>query len=662
MGINASAHKIAKRLEKDEEVNRLLNNYIAGVNTIISSKHEKDYPLEFKLLNYEPELWSSHHVAAVIMAMTYDLCYKHNDVESTLTLNKIGVKRFKQYFPEWNPKQKPIVQKGDSIGSDSIDISGTSIYKSSGKYAHRNMPEEGIGSNNWAVHKNKTAGNTNILANDPHLGLSLPSVWYEMHIHLPEKDIYGVSFPGIPGIVLGFNDQYAWGSTNVSHDVADWYHLIWKDSTYSSYLFEDEWVDVNYLTEDIVVKNADTVSLRLPETVFGIVPYTETDSLLAGCAFQWSPFYEYENGAMNTFIEFNLGNTYEDFKNALPNHKFPAQNFVYADRENIAIHVQGQLPIRKQGEGIFILDSIDEQQWTDFVPQDQLPFEHNPSKGYVSSANQHSTYPSYPFDYHGLFDDYRGRTLDSFLRSTNSLGLEDMKAFQLSTFSLEAKEVVPVLLGFVDSTLADSTDDLQKLKKWDYQYEANSTSASLFQIWWSEVLRLTTDEFSHSSLAMPESWFILELIQTDPNDSLFDHRATAEREDASQIINRAWRQALELFNSKGQPKWSSHKQSVIRHIAQIEAFSSDIIHNGGSGTTLNAMKRTKGPSWRMIVEMGDEIKALGVYPGGQSGNPGSRFYDNQISTWADGKYYPLQLIQEKNDERIIRKWTIKRKQ
>lgn len=613
-------------------------------------------------MNYEPELWSHYHLAGIIMAMTFDLCYKHNDPASTLSYQFLDTQSYNTYFPEWNPKQVPIVQKGEKSKGDSIGFKNIPILQIEGKHPTMTIPEEGIGSNNWAIHQSKTKNGNNILANDPHLGLSLPSVWYEMHIHLPERDIYGVSFPGIPGIILGFTNQYAWGSTNVSHDVADWYKLIWKDSTYTEYYYEGEWKSASKYTEKIAVKNADSVFMTIPETELGRVPYTQSDSLLAGCAFQWTPLLDKEGGGMKTFLGFNLGLEYNAFKDALVHYDYPAQNFAFADKEdNIAIHVQGKLPVRSQGKGIFILDSIQEPQWTDFIPQKKLPFEHNPERGHVSSSNQHSTYPSYPYAYHGIFDDYRGRTIDSFLSTHNNIDIEKVREFQLSTFSLEAKEVLPVLLSNLRTADEHIRHAIDLLANWNYHYEAGEQAPVIFDMWWKEVLEMTNDEFAKASYATPESWVILELIKTSPRDPIFDKQHTEVKEDAQLIIQKALENVVTKYKQDGQPNWADYKQTEIRHIADIGAFSSGMVKNGGSKNALNAMQRTKGPSWRMIVELGEEIEARGVYPGGQSGNPGSRYYDNQITDWAEGNYYPLELIERPDDERLIRKWNIKKK-
>lgn len=661
IGMMTAAERITSNLQEFPQTQAYVQSYLDGANTIINNLSPADYPLEFKLLNYKPQEWTELHLSGVIMAMIYDLCYKHNDVESSMNFHLFSDSLYRHYFPLWNPKQVPVVQKDREAYLDAKPFTAP-VVNPSDIFIPGDMPEEGLGSNSWAIHASKTKNGSNILANDPHLGLNLPSIWYELHIHLPEKDIYGVSIPGIPGIVLGFNDDYAWGSTNVGHDVADWYRLIWKDSSFTEYFYEGEWLMAEQGFENIAVKDGDTLSLPVYETKTGRVPFLEKGHPLAGCAFQWGPVTALEGHPLNAFVGFNLGEDYEDFEDALTNHEFAAQNFVFADKvKNIAMHVQGKLPVRKNGYGEFILDSIDSAQWLQLIPQLDLPYEHNPPRNYVSSANQHSTYPTYQYQYHGVFDDFRGRTLDSFLRHRQNIDVAKSKEYQLSTFSLEAREALPVLLSYIRTGDEKIRNAIDMLADWDCNFDAGSQPAVIFDLWWQEVLEQTNDEFDTSS-AFIENWRVLSLLKTDQKDSIFDKQKTTTLiEDGQMIVQKGLEKALESYHQQNEPSWSQYKRTVIRHIAQIEAFSSGIIDNGGTKHSLNAMQRTKGPSWRMIVELKDPIQAQGVYPGGQSGNPGSAFYDNQIEDWAKGHYYPLLLIQEPNDARFIRQWTIKKK-
>ncbi len=661
LGLMEAARLAEQNFDGQDRTSTIVDQYVEGVNHYIKQMDQADFPLEFKLLDYEPTDWSSLRTAMVVTAMTYDLCFKHEDIESSTTLTQLGLGAFENYFPQWNPRQVPIIQEDASNASyQKVQKPMLSQIELQSPF---DQPDPDNGSNNWAIHKSKTATKRNILANDPHLRLRLPSVWYEMHIHLPEKDIYGVSFPGIPGIVLGFNDAYAWGSTNVGHDVADWFHPVWQDSSLTAYQLNGTWKNPEELVEVIAVRGQENDTVISLQTELGRVPYTTSGHELKGAVFQWGPALPLSGSSMHTFIGFNLGNNYEDFRAALVHHKFPAQNFVFADREeNVAIHVQGALPIRNIGDGRFIMDSMEQMSWSSYIPQEDLPFEHNPDKGFVSSANQHSTYPSYPYPYHGSFEDFRGRTLNRLLSEQNPASSASVKEMQQSAYSLKAAEALPLLMGMLDSaTFVKYAADLDGLQTWDFNYYTNLSSPALFELWWATFKELTMDEWGDDWLPI-EDFRMIQLLEESPNDTIFDWLETETfRETAKDIVHLSWKASIEKYDSLGRPDWMAQKGTYIEHMAMIDAFSTDVLAVPGNGDALNATKEHHGPSWRMVVELGDKIDAWGIYPGGQSGNPGSYFYDNQVEDWAQGKYYPLHLFDRPDQKEFTTKWTIKTK-
>jgi len=657
IGLKSLGDHLIHQAIQDPEIRELLATYAEGVNHLVKQLSPSAYPLEYKLLRYKPEPWTLAHSGAVAASLVHNLCFRNEDLENTGIVQNYGEAFFEKYYPEWNPRQKPIIQKRYSNQSFSLSPSKTISNKTSSRWS---QPDPSNGSNNWAVHRSKTKNQNNLLANDPHLGLSLPSLWYEVHIHLPERQIYGVSFPGIPGIVLGFNDKIAWGSTNVSHDVADWLKPVWKDSSSWTYLYEGEWLEAEMEKEVIYVRDQDSININIPQTKLGRVPYPEKDHDLSRMAFYWGPLQTTGANLFKTFIGFNRAANYSAFKSALHYYTFPAQNFVFADKKDtVALHVQGHLPLRSQGLGTLVQDSVSNSVFKSKVPQDELPYEVNPDRAFVSSANQHSTYPQYPYAYRGFFDGFRGRTLDCLLRSKSTLSFEDMKQIQMSTFSLEAKEALPILLEKLDSSSIKHSEYINKLRAWDYTYQTKNEAATLFSIWWQAV-----QDSIYSSLNVektPNSWHLIQIMDNQPEDTLFFMNKDSIKRGLSNIITRSFTEAIQKFEEKSKKEWYAHKGTTIPHLGKIEAFSTSLLHNGGTRHALNSMKKNHGPSWRMIVEMGDTIKAVGVYPGGQSGNPGSHFYDNFVEDWTNGNYHSLDMVEFDDwNERVV-KWEIKSK-
>jgi penicillin G amidase len=358
---------------------------------------------------------------------------------------------------------------------------------------------------------------------------------------------------------------------------------------------------------------------------------------------------------------------YDDYIKGIQGFHSPAQNIVFASREgDVAIKVQGKLPLKTKEQGRFVQDgSNSANAWHGFIPTTQNPQVKNPERGFVSSANQHSTAPDYPYYYNGNFEDYRGRILNRKLDSLQNIKIEDMMNLQSSTYSLKAEEALPIMLQNLDR---QQLDDSQKefaeiLEKWNYNYDAEQTAPILFNKWFNQLYFNTWDEIrvadETADVLYPETWRTIALMEDDPENIYFDIKSTPQKESLKDVVNSSFIEMcaeVKEWQKKGKPfEWQAYKQMTIRHLGRIPSFASRQLSVGGDGAVLNAIKGSSGPSWRMIVELGDEINAYGVYPGGQSGNPGSPFYDNMIDQWANGKYYKLLFMKEatEKDDRIL---------
>lgn len=659
----------------------LLNAYTEGVNAWINQLSPADWPIEFKLLNYAPEAWTPLKVALVSEAMAETLCTWEDDLESTNTLAQLGPETFNFLFPEWNPKQQPIIPDTGQW-KDLHPLIPPPFFKDTTAalgYLEPDALEEKylsdgpiVGSNNWAVSGAKTRSGKPILCNDPHLNLTLPSIWFQVQIHTPQANTYGVSLPGVPGILIGFNDDIAWGLTNVSHDVSDWYRIHWSNPERSKYTIDNEQKSVQFRYETIAVKGQPAYIDTVRYTVFGPVTYDfEAENPLRDCALRWIAHDVPEQSTFDVFLGLNNGKNYEAYKSALPGFDSPAQNFVFACKNgDIAIQPQGKYPVRGQQQGRFIQEGDRwANAWHNYIPSDQIPSMKNPSRGFVFSANQHSTPPSYPYYYLGNFEDWRSRRIFNRLEALTGATVDSMKSMQLDNFSQRAAEALPTMLRLLDQSQLDAEGKelAQELAGWKYNYESNLLAPTLFEAWfdscytatWDEITALEkrgkstlhTDDLAASknqkiALLYPDAWRFIELMQMDSANVFFDHPATAFRETARDIVLESFKLTQAYFSKTPSAKVSfgEYKGFVIKHLAQIDAFSRLGLKMGGHRTAPNAISKANGPSWRMIVELGDKVHALGVYPGGQSGNPGSPFYDNMVDTWASGNYYDLLFL------------------
>ncbi len=658
-GIITAAENALLAWERSPEEAAFINAYVAGVNAYIQSLRPKHYPLEFKLLNYAPEEWTALKCALFFKSMAETLCSGNDDLEATNAKAFWGADTFDFLYPEQNPKQSPIIPAKVPWNFEPIAIpQDTSIERIGALIRHRSIPKPPpfIGSNNWAVSGKKTASGYPILCNDPHLNLTMPSIWFEIQLSTPQFNAYGVSFPSIPGIIIGFNNNIAWGVTNVGQDVLDWYKITWADDKKEKYLLDGGMVRITEKEESIIVRGkAHPVIEKVKYTVWGPIVYESAESPYQDMAMHWVASIETEEKAhydLGTFVKLMGATNYEDYSKALEGFDSPAQNFVFAAKDgDIALKVNGKFPIKRPGQGRFVQEgSYSSNKWYGFIPRTQIPQVRNPERGFVASANQRSTAPDYPYYYNGSFDDYRGRYINRRLEQMNHITPEDMMALQNDNFSIKAEEGLSALLQLLDKEgLTDwGKQLLDALQQWNYRFEKDAKAPLVFDEWFNKAYLLTFDELTvfQDSIEMlyPESWRFIELLTQHAAHPVFDKKNTPAIETAAQIVTMAFDSvAVELkeLYPEGNFTWGKHKASTIRHLGQIGGLGIDFLDIGGYGDAPNAIKKAHGPSWRMVVALGKEIKAWGVYPGGQSGNPGSKYYDTAVAQWANGKYYEL---------------------
>lgn len=667
-GLPWAAEQDLELWKKSPEDMVLIEAYTEGVNAWINQLKPADYPIEFKILGHKPELWSPLKCAMVVEGMADILASYDQDLGATNALDLLGADLYKEIYPDWNPKQKPVIPEGFYPQNPSLKPQKNGSAAQPIKMdAQIGMIDETyqlpkvitdpyiMGSNNWAVAGSKTASGHPMLANDPHLSLSLPSIWYQTQIHTPETNVYGVCLSGIPGIVIGFNENIAWGITNVGVDVSDWYKIKWTDASRTTYSVDGTSKKADIKVETILVKGRPEPLLdTVRYTIWGPIVYDDPKEPLHDCAFRWAAHDVGPGRPVRNFGLLNKAKNFDDYSAALQNFDCPAQNFVYADKHgDIAIRVQGNMPLRVGDEGRYIQDgSLSTNAWIGYIPQDEIPKMHNPKRGFVTSANQNSTAPSYPYHAkYGDWEQFRGRNAVERLEVMTAATVDSMKAMQNSTFSLRAYDAKSAMLRLLDRSTLSPDEQLfvKDLEEWNCRYEKDLAAPTLFDIWFDSTYARTYDEVmvhmdKNIKMLLPPTWRMIDLLARDSNHIIFDLKSTPERENARSIVTAAFKQMSRQAAKEtltGNLVWGKFHSLTINHLARIAPFSRTNITTGGHRSALNAILRDYGPSWRMIVDLGDEVKAIGVYPGGQSGNPGSKYYDNMVDTWVNGQYNDL---------------------
>jgi penicillin G amidase len=666
-GMVHGAMNAVKGWQESPEDFALIQAYAEGVNTYVWDMGPADFPLEFKLLNYQPEHWSVLKSALVKKYMDQTLCSGEDDLESTNALMVFGQDMFDKLYPEYNPKQTPVIPAGTKWDFPPMPPQAPAPIQEGVGLIEQKLPpkeREHVGSNNWAVTGSKTKSGKPILCNDPHLRLTLPSIWFEIQIHTPEFNAYGVSIPGIPGILIGFNEHTAWGETNVGQDVSDWYKINWTDAAHSSYEWDGGVIKAAVVVDTFRVKGQPQPVLDTVKwTAWGPVVYDDAKNPMAGLALRWIAHDVPNAKDVATFLGLDRGRNYDDYRKTLSYFDFPAQNFVFASNNgDIAITANGKFPLKKKEQGRFVQDgSYSANAWKGFIPREQVPATKNPERGFVASTNQHSTDPTYPYYYNAMaFDDFRGRYLVGELSRMENITPDDMKHLQNSTYSIQAAEGLPAMISLTDTTALGDRElaILKKMKSWNFRFEAEKTEPVIFLEWWDRVYRGTFDEVyawqDSIPILMPEAWRLIDFLSTAPGDEIFDDKNTPDVETAREIVTAAFSAtAEELADDLVNPgfNWAQQKKTSIMHLARIPALSATNLEVGGYKQALNAISESHGPSWRMVVELGDEMKGWGVFPGGQSGNPGSPYYKTGLEKWMNGDYYDLFFMKNKDDAR-----------
>jgi len=682
LGMVTAAQASLVEMEKDSTTKKDCDAYTAGVNAWISQLKEGDLPLEYKLLNYRPEPWTNLKIALFVKYMAYDLAGGDNDFEMTNAKSFFSKEDFAKLYPAMQDSLDPIIPKGKHFLPPffvpKAPATADSLYFNNPvTVTDRELKsEKSNGSNNWAISGTKTLSHAPILCNDPHLSTNLPSIWYQMQIHTPGYNAYGVSFPGAPFIIIGFNDNCAWGITNAGRDVRDYYSIKFKDDTRSEYWFNKQWKAVTMRVDTIKIKDAPAFYDTVATTVFGPVMFDPTYTGYSDVASSRSYAVRWKaadtSNELATFSRFQCIKNYDDYKQALELFKCPGQSFVFADKAGVvAIRQEGEFPAKWKGQGLFVMPGEDSSyMWqSDSIRREENPymFADTSNRGFVSSANQQPADSTYPYYLGSDFPIYRGLIINRYLNRMNSITPADMMKMQVDNFDVFAEMARPLLLRFIDrSKLNDeATVFLNTFRQWNLMNNASEEGPVIFQYWWDQLEKnILDDDFSGSSLPLmrPHESTVLEALLKDTAWSFIDNKDTKDRKETlGEVVTDAFLKIIPQLQQDAKDDrltWAKNKDTWARHLLRLPELSRTHLAIGGGARCINAAKQFHGPSWRMIVQLTSKTEAYGVYPGGQSGNPGSPYYDTFIDYWASGRYYPLWVMapDEIKDKRV--KWVM----
>jgi penicillin amidase len=669
LGLADAAERRLAALAPASRERRLLDAFADGVNAWIDDLGPRDLPLEYHLLGRRPARWAAVNSLYLLGRMGWTLALSDLEDNREAAAALVGAAAADALYPRNSPIQEPVQPNGQRAPRDdfarlpppaSPTLAAIRQAQSSGEVPRRSGTEEegrsldALGSNNWAVAPWRTRDGYALLAGDPHLELSLPSIWYEAHLVVPDSlDVYGVTIPGAPGITIGFTRDIAWTFTNAEADVLDRYHEVVDDSMAPTrYRVDGRWRTIRLVPQ----------SYQDPSgAVFAVdtLRFTHRGPLTRDRHGRWRSirWTVLEAGhELAAFASAVRARTATAWLDSIASYQAPAQNMLVADRQGtIAIRTTGRFPIRPgAGRGDLVQrGDSSAADWSGDWPITELPQAINPVQGYLASANQQPIDPRVNSRYLGAnwYTPARALRINALLRADSAVTPDAMRRYQTDPGSPLADRLVPALL--TAARRFPARDSLQRaaglLAQWDRRYTRENERAILYEEAVRQLAPLLWDELTPSSPAQPPpatpgTAIVLELLK-DSTSLWWDMRATRRVvEDRDAILAEALVRALAVtLRQHGEPdsggwRWEKLRHANIYHLLRLPALSALGVPVQGGMSTLNPSSGSGsfGPSWRMVVEMGPEVRAWGIYPGGESGNPASSRYLDHLQAWSEG--------------------------
>jgi penicillin amidase len=646
---------------------RAAKAYAEGVNAWIDRLTPAELPLEYRLLRAAPARWQPINTFYLFLQMSYTLAWSESTLGKLEARALVGQDAADALFPVNSPVQAPIQPNGQRSPRYEIlripppgtpdTLALIALTERQGIDSALALPRgDPVGSNNWVVGPGRTVNGAPILAGDPHLELSLPSIWYELHLQVRGgPEVAGVTFAGSPGVIIGFNRDVAWSFTNTGADVRDHYRETVDDPARPTrYQVDGAWRPLELREEAIRGPTGEVIAVdTLRLTHRGPLMSVQGQWL----SIRWTAWDARSAG--EEFLRLDRAGNVSEWLDGWKDFVAPAQNGIVADRQgNIAIRSTGKYPLRPgNGRGDEIRDgSTGASDWIGFLPLERYPTAVNPAQGFLASANQQPLDPRVNPAYLG-FDwpsPWRAIRINHLLREDSTVTAMEMQGFQTDSRSERAEKIVPFLL--VAGHTASDPDARRAgdlLSSWDRRYSRESQAAGLFERVMTELYRLLWDELvppgsrprpdqPATPVALPEDAVLLELL-VDSTNAWWNNRNTERMDDRNDILPEALRLGYQsMVREWGAPgdawRWDRVHHANIWHLLRIPALSTlDLPVQGGPSTlTPSPGNGNHGPSWRMVVELGAPVRGAGMYPGGQSGNPASSRYDDRVRKWQEG--------------------------
>ncbi|MFJ8267110.1 penicillin acylase family protein [Peribacillus asahii] len=662
LGLRRAAEASYNQYSKEGKA--VLQAFADGVNLYIKQLQKSGkWPIEFTLLGYEPELWSPVDSLTIAKYMAFDLGGHWEDQAfRQYLLQSFSKEQAYDLFPSY-PENAPYV-----ISKEELDIEQS--------FAKAYIPNQFNGSNNWVVSGEKTESGSALLADDPHLGLATPSIWYQMHLQAPTINVSGVIFAGIPGIILGHNEHIAWGVTNTGPDVQDLYIERRNPENKSEFLYAGKWKKAKIIDEPIQVKDGKTIDYQVTVTRHGpvISEFAGASGKNTVLALRWTALDP--STELEAVLNMNRAENWDEFERALFKFETPAQNFVFAAKDGtIAYKANGKIPIRKKGDSLLPVPGwTKEYEWEGYIPFEELPKTINPKEGFISTANNKVIGDDYSYHIsHNWAQPFRQMRIQEYLRANKKLTVEDMQRLQMDEMNLQAKEFVPQFLHVLNGSVGVQEEKaLDALQKWNYIDNKGAAAPLIFNLWMQEIGNVLFAE------KIPEETLKLFGGRKQAEDQLLRRALNGEPgpwiEEAGGLervlMNSLQTTLKEIEKMQGDnvAKWSwgdyhqvrfNHPLSSVSPLQYL--FNSDgSIPVGGSSVTVKAASYLNdgtvnhGGSWRFVIDLKNISESYHTVGPGQSGHVKSKWYHDQADDWVEGKYHKTVLHNPEGEKLVLK--------
>ncbi len=671
-GMPASAVERVARIDTNSLAYALSTAYVDGANAYIRTLTPATQPIEYTLLGRRPKPMALIDVFHLLNRMGATLATSGHELTQLEASARVGRVAAEALFPMHAPIIEPIQPNGSAAprmaqtvlpAPGAPDSTAVALLRTTPAGALSSLlafaparSDDAIGSNNWAVAPSRSATGHALLAGDPHLELTLPSIWYEAHLVVPDSlDVYGVTIPGAPGIIIGFTKAIAWTFTNTGADVTDFYLETVDDARAPTrYQVDGAWRPVTvrpqqYRDATGRVLATDTVRFthRGPMRKVGArwvsVRWTVLESMRVLEGFEAASHAPTSVAMLDA-----MGQLYES----------PAQNMLTIDTTGtIAIRSTGRYPRRPDsGRGDLLRDgSRSANDWIGNWPVTDYPQAVRPAQGFLSSANQEPFDPQAQPRYFGANWErpWRAMQINRLLRADSAVTADKMRRIQSDPGSARADLFVPALLAAAHAGAdAKAERAATLLAEWDRRYTRENRRAVLFEEIMRQLSPRLWDELRPDSGKGPvPTDMMTAVLLTDSLSTWWDHRGTATVEHRDALLRSVMATALDsVIATRGEPtddrwRWDHARVANIKHLLGLPAFSRNGVTVQGGPATIwpSTGDGRHGPSWRMVVEMSSPRQAWGTYPGGQSGNPLSPRYDDRLAAWRDGRLDTLRV-------------------